>query len=247
MEKIQNVLTSKMKEAFLAAGYDYDGAIVLLEQIPDYEDSTELIHKSLYLKGYMLENEGSADSAREAYLAAGDYEDARERASAILMTQADALLEAKNYTDALPLYQQLDGYADAREKWISSAVILATRAYRKKDYDAAIALLDALPEQTSESDSLRTRSINRAAREAAKNGSYAEAISLMERIPDYRDARNMIRSWKYTLAESLMKEEKWEEVLPLLEELGNFKNASRWLKQAQEALNPPTTEDDHGS
>ena len=109
-------------------------------------------------------------------------------------------------------------------------------------------MLDTLPEQTGESESLRTRAIDRAAREAAKNSSYAEAIALMERIPDYRDARNLIRSWKYTLAESLIKAEKWEEVLPLLEELGNYKNASRWLKQAQEALNPPTEEDeDHGS
>ena len=223
---------------------EYDEAVSLLSQIPDYEDSRTLIQKSWYLKGFVLENEGNPEAAREAYLAAGNYEDAAERASAIQMTWADAFLAAKDVESALPLYQALDGYADAREKWISCAVTLATRHYKKKDYASAIALLDALPEQTSESETLRTRSIDRAARAAAKEGAYEEAIALIARIPDYRDDANLLRSWKYTLAESWMKAERWEDVIPLLEELGSYRNAARWLEQAREATAAPAAEED---
>ena len=162
----------------------------------------------------------------------------------VLGTQLPAFLAAKDVESALPLYQALDGYADAREKWISCAVTLATRHYKKKDYASAIALLDALPEQTSESETLRTRSIDRAARAAAKEGAYEEAIALIARIPDYRDDANLLRSWKYTLAESWMKAERWEDVIPLLEELGSYRNAARWLEQAREALATPAAEED---
>lgn len=215
---------------------DYDGAIALLEQIPEYEDSADLIRKSYYLKGFMLENEGRYDEAREAYLAADGYEDAQERANAILMAKADALAEQKDYAGALPLYRSLDGFADAREKWIACAVTLANRCYKNKEYLQAIEILDDLPEQTKESSALLTKSIDQAARAAAKKGQYAEAIALMERIPDYRDAQNLLRTWKYALAQELMEAEKWEEAIPLLEELGNYRNAPRMLKQAQDAL-----------
>ncbi len=225
----------------------YDDAIALLEQIPDYEDSAEQIRKSHYLKGFVLESAGDTDAARESYLAAGNYEDAKDRADAILMAKADALMEQKDYESALPLYQSLDGTADAREKWTACAVSLATRQYKRKAYLEAIAVLDALPEQTRESSALLDKAINQAARAAAKNEEYADAIALMERLQDDKDAQTLLRTWKYTLARQWMEAEKWEEVIPLLEDLGNYRNAPRWLRQARAALESPEPDMEEGA
>ena len=41
-----------------------------------------------------------------------------------------------------------------------------------------------------------------------------------------------------------MKAERWEDVIPLLEELGSYRNAARWLEQAREALATPAAEED---
>ncbi len=217
---------------------EYDRAIELLRQIPTYADSADLILKSYYLKGYVLENAGDADAAREAYLAAGSWEDAQERANALLLAKADALMANKDYADALPLYESLDGYADAREKRIACAYALAERSYKDREYLQAIDVLDALPPEAETQDitSLRNKAIYQAARNAAKQENYEEAIALMERIPTYSDAADRLTTWRYALALRYTDEKKWTEAIPLLEQLDDYRRSRSLLRKAQEAL-----------
>ena len=220
---------------------DYDQAMALLRQIPDYEDSGTLILQCFYLKGLTLENAGDFAAAREAYLAAGAYEDAAEKASAIRLAEADGLYEIKDYAAALAIYMELDGYENAREKGIACAVALAERSYKDKEYLQAVSVLDGLPEgaETDEITRLRSRALYQAAKAAAKRDDYAGALALIGRIPDWQDAASLSRTWKYALAQELVEAERWEEALPLLEELGSYRQSERLLRQVRKALEPP--------
>ena len=219
----------------------YDQAMALLRQIPDYEDSGELILQCFYLKGFTLENAGDFAAAREAYLAAGDYEDAAEKAKAIRLAEADGLYEIRDYAAALAIYLELDGYENAREKGVACAIALAERSYKDKEYLQAVSVLDGLPEgtETDEITRLRSRALYQAAKAAAKREDYAGALELIRRIPDWQDAASLARTWKYALAQELVKAEQWEEALPLLEELGSYRQSERMLRQVRKALEPP--------
>ncbi len=210
---------------------DYEGAIANLEQIAGYQDSGELILKSLYLKGMTLEGTGNTEEARQAYLAAGDYEDAADRAKRLRRAQADAEMAVQNYAAAMAIFQELDGQGDARDQWIYCATELARAAYKLKDYDRAAELLTGLPEDTKETENIRTRALFLGAKAAAEQGDLEKAVNMMERVAGYGDSRKQIRTWRLALAEEAMGREAWEDARGWLEPLSDTYTAQRMLKQ----------------
>ena len=214
---------------------NYESAIQAFSSIPDYQDSRELISRCWYLKGYVLENQGMAEEARQAYLSAGEYEDAAERARTIRWNQAEAALEAEDYAAALPLYREMDGYADARDKWILCATELARVSYKQREYAQAAAWLEDLPEDTKSTIQIRTRALYLGAKAAANRGELPEAIEMMERVADYGDAARNIRNWRISLAQQKMDGGSYAEAREILEPVAENYTAQQLLKKIEEA------------
>lgn len=223
--------------ACMEAG-EYEKAVACFAELGEYLDSLKMISKCRYLQAYTLEAEGRAEEAREAYLAAGDWEDAEERAKSIRWNQAEGFREAGDYASALPIYQEMDGYGDAREKWILCATEVARAAYRQREYMTAAACLENLPEQTRETGRILTRALYLGAKAAADRGELEEAVAVMERVPSYSDAQKNIRSWRLTLAQQRMDEEKYEEAKAFLQPIADQYQAQKLLAQIEKKLAP---------
>ena len=216
---------------------DYEGAIAKLSGIPEYLDSGELIRKSRYLQGMTLEAAGETEAARQAYLQAGTYEDAEEKAAALRWQQAETEYANGNWAAAMAIYRELDGTGDAREKWIASATELARAAYKIRDYERAAEILTDLPEDTRDTLQIRTRAWFLGAKAAAERGETEKAVGMMEKVPEYGDARKNIRNWRIALAEAALAagetERAKEWLQPVAEE--NYA-AQRLMKQIEKKL-----------
>jgi len=216
---------------------DYESAIAKLSMIPEYLDSEELIRKSRYLQGITLEAAGETEAARQAYLQAGTYEDAEEKAAALRWRQAETEYANGNWAVAMEIFREMDGIGDAREKWILSATELARAAYKIRDYERAAEILTGLPEDTRETLQIRTRAYFLGAKAAADRGETEKAVEMMEKVPDYGDARKNIRNWRIALAEAALtagdaeRAKEWLE--PVAEE--NY-SAQRLMKQIDREL-----------
>ena len=220
--------------ALMEAG-EYDQAIEAFRQLSGYEDADSLIARCRYLQGLVLEAAGDTEAARQAYLEAGDYEDAASRALEIRWAQAEAYLAAEDYENALYLYREMDGFRDAREKWIQCATELASAAHKQREYTMAIYWLEDLPEDTRTTIQIRTRAYYLGAKAAANRGDLAEAIGMMEHVPNYSDASSNIRKWRIALARQKMEEGQYEEARALLEPIADYYQAAQLLKNIEDA------------
>ncbi len=176
----------------LIESQDYDAAASLLEQIPDYEDSAELIRKCRYLKGSVLERAGRSSDAKAAYLLSGNYEDAAEKIASITRAEADSAKESGNYAAAMALYASLGSAGDAEDQYLECALTLAEQAYRDKNHQQAAELLRDAPE--TEATAKLLSGIRLAwAEELAADGQYEEAAALLSLLGDDPDGQKLLK------------------------------------------------------
>lgn len=216
---------------------EYDHAIACLHRISGYTDSADQILRAQYLKGLMLENAGDTDGACEAFRAAGSYEDAQLHAEALVYSRAAEAEARQDWSTASELYGSITSYEDAAVKYKNCVLTLARKAYSDKEYLRTDELLLALPPDDPDVTALRNDAVYQEVRVMLKKKEYGFAVNLLARIPGYRDADELMKSTRYSLARTLLDagDAKGAEEQFLL--LGDYKDSERLLTKARKMLN----------
>lgn len=106
-------------EELLAAG-DYDGAMVIFEELGDYKDALNRAEEARYAKSEKRYANAEAllaakdyDGAIKAFELLEDFEDAADRVNEVKYTKAEALLDAEKYYEAIAVFEELGDYKDS--------------------------------------------------------------------------------------------------------------------------------------
>lgn len=176
---------------------DWDGAIGLLDKVPDYKDSRSLALQCHYRKALALEEAGDEEGAGAEYLMAGDWGDAKERVAALAMRQADRLMEAGDMKGAHALYASLPDNEEAVKKDRACRTALAKNAANDQEYSLVLELLDGVPDNYENAGELRAEAAYRKAKAAVGTEDWETAYNLLEPLD-----RNALRK-KYKDIENL--------------------------------------------
>lgn len=102
------------KEAQKCIKYDdYEEACSILETIPDYKDSYELLKQTKYKLAESKLNNGEYDEASELYKSLGIYENAETQVKECLYQKGLKFYSDGNYDSAAKVFKQLPGYKEA--------------------------------------------------------------------------------------------------------------------------------------
>ena len=74
------------------------------------------------------------------------------------------------------------------------------------------------------------------AQKAYQDGEYENAIVLLEKLGEYKEAPELLKSSKYDLANSYFEEEKYNEAEEAFEELGDYEDSRSRKKEAERAI-----------
>ena len=173
----------KYEEAkqLLAEG-QYEQAMILFDELGDFDDSAQLLIESrdrntqaYYDEACLLQEAGSWEEAAQIFDSLGDFSDSAAKAEACRTTVKDnaydvalALMNAGNYDQAIESFEVLSGYRDSVDKAEECREII-----RKNQYNNAIEKMSA--------------------------GEYAEAIALFTVLGSYSDSEAQIAACQENL------------------------------------------------
>lgn len=213
---------------------DYDTALALWQEIPDYEDAATQIQASWYGKGQQLLAAGSPLEAGEAFRNAGDYPGAGDMVGVCLYQAAEDAYGRTDYATAITYYDMMpDTYEDVAAKRNACRYDWAKSSLKDKEYIQATSLLAQLPDDYEDVTTLRMEVIYREGGDLLKQKNWQAALDKFLQIPAYEDAQSQIKAARYGLAATLVNEKNWVSAIAQYEELGEYKSSARNLRSAR--------------
>lgn len=95
---------------------NYDGAVVLFEQLNGYKDSNQKITECKYKQGDIYYTDGKFETAAKYFEQILDYGDSQDKYNESIYQLAQSYYDRKDLDHSNPLYEKIKGYKDAQER-----------------------------------------------------------------------------------------------------------------------------------
>ncbi|NLB90560.1 MAG: hypothetical protein GX786_05010, partial [Clostridiales bacterium] len=221
---------------------NYTQAINEFTQIQDYEDSQKYIVEAQMKIGNQAFIDGDYQKAIEIFEALEEEPLAEEKAREGKYFLALEKIRTEEYEEAIELLSEIENYEDAKDQITIARYQYANTLLNGKFYKKAAEIFSELGEY--EDASLKAKQCYYALGvEEKMNQNFVEAGAYFALAEDFEDAKVLSEkaysdyfSDAYEKTESLMTEEKYKEVVDLLQEL-DVENAPNEYKDLQNYYN----------
>ncbi len=211
----------------------YTEAISEMNRIPEHPQSRNAILECHYRMGEDALEAEDLETAAAEFLLAGSYGDAAERSRDAVFAMAENAYAAGDIAAAQALYASIPGYEPADARNNECLLALAKEALENKEYERSAELLAALPEGYPGAEDLIPRVNYLAGTDALRNRDYEQAVLLLERAGEYRDAASKLDSALDTLIKEKLKTGDIQGAQELLPRITRSKNYEKYRMETE--------------
>ena len=235
-----NVIQPKIKydqaQALLNEG-KLDEAYAAFSAMRDYGDSATKLLEINYKKAEAFLEEGKLDEAYAVFNTIRDYGDSTTKLLEINYEKAEAFLKEGKLDEAKQYYELAAGYSDANQKIKNiDAYIAADTDYQRNDLVSAAKRYQELGEFLDASSKLEAVSgpLYDQAKKALEEKDYEQAYDILCTLGDYSDCSSIAEKIdnQYSSAIKLFEEKRFDEAITAFQNLYNFKDSKRKVKEA---------------